>query len=42
MKRFTGIGLLLLPLVNLLAVPLIREKVTIDGDLSDPVWQKVE
>ena len=42
MKRFLGIGLLLLPLVNLLALPLIREKVTIDGDLSDPVWQKLQ
>ncbi len=42
MKRIPGIWLLLLPLVNLFAVPQIREKVTIDGDLSDPVWEKLE
>ena len=42
MKSLLGIGILLLPLLNLTAVPLIREKVTVDGDLSDPVWQKVE
>ena len=42
MKSLLSIGILLLPLLDLTAVPLIREKVTVDGDLSDPVWQKVE